>query len=531
MSHLKRFNFRPIRLNVLIIVLLVGSLLGSNGIQAVITLKSQYDTLTNSTIQANFEGARNLSVTVNSIIANMMRSLDVTGKLVLERGETLENSTHTLRAILDGKQPLFNSAFLADEKGVIRSSILESADSLRQQMNSRIIERALHEKKPLVSAPFLTTNGQLTVLFTMPIFDQQRQYRGFVGGTIYMQQENGLRDIFDHVSRSKRGTYAYIVDRNGELLYNPINQRKDEVIGSNEIEGMMNLRGTGSLVQAKGQSYIAGYVPVPHVGWGVVFQSPASTVSDAMLALMKSQMLYMLPLFAVLLALCLWIASRLTKPFVQLTVAAQEVTLGGRLQAPPFKNHWNYEAHHLAQAMMRAVGNLQHQADRMTERALTDKLTGLANRAALEEWLADWQIANIDYTLLVLDIDHFKSVNDNFGHQTGDEVLVHVAQILMDEAGEEDLVCRFGGEEFVVLLPRQSDEIGQNFAELIRERIEGTISPTGKHITVSIGLASYPNHGESFSTLFEIADQALYHAKRTGRNRTVSARNHPRQVI
>jgi hypothetical protein len=258
----KKFKLRPIRFQVLIIVLLVGTLIGSTGILAAITLKTQHDTLTNSTMQANFEGARNLSVTVNALIDNMFRSLDVTGKMVIERGEPFESSTGTLGTLLGGKRPLFNSAFLVDENGVILSSILEPADLLRQQMEGQALDRALREKAPHVSAPFRTPDGRFTVLLTFPIFDQQRQYRGFVGGTIYLEQSNGFRDIFDHATRSKRGTYAYIVDREGRLLYNPDMLRRDEVLDSEEIGTMLNKRDSGSLVQANGKTYIAGYVPV-----------------------------------------------------------------------------------------------------------------------------------------------------------------------------------------------------------------------------------------------------------------------------
>lgn len=133
--------------------------------------------------------------------------------------------------------------------------------------------------------------------------------------------------------------------------------------------------------------------------------------------LVKSQLASIVPLFAVVLLISLWVARKLTVPFAALTRTARRIAAGERIGAPPFTSHWNYEAHHLARAMMLAVGGLQRQADRMTEAARTDKLTGLANRAALDETAAQWMAENKPFALLAVDIDHFKDVNDTYGHK------------------------------------------------------------------------------------------------------------------
>ncbi len=127
-------------------------------------------------------------------------------------------------------------------------------------------------------------------------------------------------------------------------------------------------------------------------------------------------------------------------------------------------------------------------------------------------------------TLLVVDLDHSKRVNDSYGHLAGDEVLREMATLLHDAVRTVDMVARYGGEEFVVVLPETSLKGGCAFAERLRERIEGQAFSTGGRtrvrLTASVGVAGFPAAGvESVDTLFARADAALYRAKHEGRNR------------
>jgi diguanylate cyclase (GGDEF)-like protein len=123
----------------------------------------------------------------------------------------------------------------------------------------------------------------------------------------------------------------------------------------------------------------------------------------------------------------------------------------------------------------------------------------------------------------VIDVDHFKSVNDTYGHAAGDAVLRSVAQLLDHGTRQSDFVARVGGEEFAVLLPETQLEEAERFAEKVRASIEGTTIRTGDvahRITVSVGVAGMPHsYIASESELLQMADQALYRAKANGRNR------------
>lgn len=158
--------------------------------------------------------------------------------------------------------------------------------------------------------------------------------------------------------------------------------------------------------------------------------------------------------------------------------------------------------------------------------SLTDSLTGLNNYGFFMEAL-DREMHRVEryggsVTLVMLDLDHFKSFNDRFGHQAGNEALQAVAAVLKREKRESDIVARFGGEEFVLLLPGD-EEAGLDTADRMRRAISRIQVPVGggasTGITVSAGVSSYPRGAASKEELLGRADQLLYSSKKRGRNR------------
>ncbi|MDD0809113.1 diguanylate cyclase [Curvibacter sp. RS43] len=169
----------------------------------------------------------------------------------------------------------------------------------------------------------------------------------------------------------------------------------------------------------------------------------------------------------------------------------------------------------------------QRELERLTR---VDGLTGLLNRVTFVDLtrgeLARARRQGTATTLLVLDLDHFKRVNDSWGHPAGDAVLRHVAALCMGTVRSTDLVGRLGGEEFIVLLPATQAEAGRKLAEKLRQRLEQSpvrVQNEVIHITASIGLsaAGPQDKNADFDSLYQSADQALYQAKHQGRNRVV----------
>lgn len=181
-----------------------------------------------------------------------------------------------------------------------------------------------------------------------------------------------------------------------------------------------------------------------------------------------------------------------------------------------------------------SVANLRLR-EALRDQSIRDPLTGLYNRRYLEETL-EREIRRAVRSenllgVLMLDLDHFKKFNDTYGHEAGDTVLRETAAFLIRSVRAEDIVCRFGGEEFVIILPLADIQTTQARAERIRSKLrELTILHQGKAVglvTVSVGVAELPRHGTAPKTLLEAADAALYVAKREGRDRVVVAEERP----
>ncbi|MFA6020617.1 MAG: diguanylate cyclase [Rhodospirillales bacterium] len=164
----------------------------------------------------------------------------------------------------------------------------------------------------------------------------------------------------------------------------------------------------------------------------------------------------------------------------------------------------------------------------LRESSLSDPMTGLNNRRFLEEYV-DTLVANVQrrktgLTVMMLDLDHFKMVNDTYGHDAGDTVLKALARVLRQSVRAADLVIRFGGEEFLILLVDTPHDQGDQVAEKIRAAVEAMTVQCGSTVlrkTISIGLSDFPTDSETFWQAVKFADVALYQAKESGRNRVV----------
>jgi two-component system cell cycle response regulator len=178
-------------------------------------------------------------------------------------------------------------------------------------------------------------------------------------------------------------------------------------------------------------------------------------------------------------------------------------------------------------ARARTLLDFKNYLDSCEEAAFTDHLTNLANRRRFERQL-EREVARTKryghpFCLLMLDIDHFKLVNDTYGHEGGDETLRRLGHVLQTGTRGVDTAARIGGEEFAVILTETDFEHGLEVAERLRKTIRETDVNEGGHVTVSIGLAEFNEQLRDGRELYGLADTALYEAKRQGRDRVVAA--------
>ena len=160
------------------------------------------------------------------------------------------------------------------------------------------------------------------------------------------------------------------------------------------------------------------------------------------------------------------------------------------------------------------------------EAAFTDHLTGLANRRRFERQL-EREVGRVQrfghpFSLLMIDIDRFKSLNDSFGHDTGDEAIRRIGRVLREGTRGIDLAARIGGEEFAVLLVETSRDGGYEVAERLRNAIKSIEIPKARNVTASFGVAECPTDSQTSVDILKASDVALYEAKRNGRDRVVA---------
>jgi diguanylate cyclase (GGDEF)-like protein len=166
---------------------------------------------------------------------------------------------------------------------------------------------------------------------------------------------------------------------------------------------------------------------------------------------------------------------------------------------------------------------------KLKEQSSTDKLTELYNRSFLEPFL-DHEInkarkEKLNISVMMVDLDHFKEINDTYGHIVGDHILSIFAQVVLKCIRKTDIIARYGGDEFVVVLPKTDTDTAKIIADRIRLEVSGTYIPPVDDILISsihcsVGISTYPLHCDSKNSLIKTSDLALYMAKRSGRNCT-----------
>lgn len=298
--------------------------------------------------------------------------------------------------------------------------------------------------------------------------------------------------------------------------------------------------GEGSIVDydnIAGHQVVGSLKRVPRVRWAVLAEIPADA---AYWQVVRFRNVTLLVVGALVLAVS-GIAYRLglltVRPLERLTMGAAEVANGDlAVDLPAAKgevgdltavfNHMVERLRHGRQELDAMNERLRRQNEELERLSTVDALTGLHNRRFLTQRLSEELLRSYrdkrSFSVLMADVDDFKKYNDAFGHPAGDEVLKKVASILLSSTRAVDCTARYGGEEFAVLLTDTVGDGALHVAERIRERVAAEEFP-GRKITISIGMAEFPVHGHTAEAVISRADEALYAAKRGGRDRVERA--------
>ena len=410
----------------------------------------------------------------------------------------------------------FNSVIVANAEGRIVVSYPTDLSVNGQILSFRM---PLERRQALISPAFKSLAGNLIVFVSQPIWSPEGKYLGLVGGTIYLQEGNYLHELISSHFQND-SSYVYLVDEARHLLFHPVPSLIGKEISNTAVDAVLRGDNGSSLIcDSDGIEMLAGYAAVPHSGWGVVSQQPLSVSLGMVWSQMLRAILAIVPMSILMLLMLWWVASRISRPLNQLAaLSAQRANEEGIINV----RAWYVEAWRIRRAMIIATLLNNERIGQLNQQALCDPLTGLGNRRVLEETLCEWHSVGLSYAVISIDIDHFKYVNDKHGHSVGDKVLQEVSALLSRNCRGEDLACRVGGEEFILLLPRTSLAEAIEVAERIRRALELTSIPPADQVTISLGVSCCEDGLSDPSRVLDQVDALLYQAKQAGRNRVVS---------
>jgi diguanylate cyclase (GGDEF)-like protein len=284
--------------------------------------------------------------------------------------------------------------------------------------------------------------------------------------------------------------------------------------------------GIARYTSPSGNELVAGYRHLPAYDLAVVLEMDYQQSFAAINRLRDLILLVCLLSAAVITALGYGVVLSLTGPIQALISGAQAVAGGNLSQEVPVRG--SGEIRYLTEVFNDMTRSLRETHDKLEELSLTDELTGLVNRRHLSEMfqreIRRAERNQLPLAVLMIDLDHFKRFNDRLGHLAGDDVLRRLGKLLKEQLRPTDIAARYGGEEFVVLLPGTRLEEAGATAERLRAGFSVLAEESGKGVSMSIGVATIPESGKSEEEVLAAADAALYEAKRTGRNRVVTAR-------
>ncbi len=510
--------FRP-DLRWLILGFVLLSVLATLGNSLIVANLVQRDTLIEQALERNRAYAAKVASSIGEFLQSAQRHLAFSaGKLGQHWTDPAWLRAEAER--LQGQDDDFNSIAIVDATGLVLEAYPDTAQITRSSPHTEGIDYALKARQPLVSSAYMSSAGNLVVFVSQPVFDPAGTFLGVIGGSVYLRKESALHTLIGRHFYHE-GTFAFVADSKRQLLYHPDEKRIGETLDWSKTVDTALRKESGAMVvpNYKGIAMLAGYAFVPEANWAVVAQQPRNIALEPLRKLRLEMLLGLLPAGLVGL-IAIWAGTLyIARPLHQLSTIAEHLAAPHTTEQLQHVNAWYRDAAAIRQALLSSVQLLQQKLGRLSKEAQSDPLTGLANRRAMTQLLELLEQTGQPYAVLALDIDHFKRVNDTFGHDAGDVALREIAAILQENSRSGDLACRAGGEEFTLILPDAEQATAAAIAERIRASIEVREVPTVGRLTVSIGVACQQPGTETAEAVLKQADERLYRAKEGGRNR------------
>lgn len=441
---------------------------------------------------------------------------------------------------LRGKFEEYEELLLLDLGGNV---VATSADRVNPVKMSQNWVDSAGSDKPLIGKPYLDQASETVVIvIATPIRAGQDRLLGVLAIKLNFK---AIRTILRSYAHGET-VDLHLITKEGVLLASSQSisiKSLRKIMTENTLEKLFSrervpLKYTGY----QGNAVVGTLKSVHEQGWGVVAEKDREKAYAEIVRLRNLTM----ALFAgvlLLIGLCAYfLGLTIVLPLGRLTKGADKVAAGDLEVDIPIRSRgevayltevFNHMVARLRQGRqeLAAVNEALVEKNKELEvLSITDSLTGLHNRKHLMETLTGEIVRSRRYerpfALLIMDIDHFKNFNDTYGHLAGDEVLRRMGDVFRASIRSCDFAARYGGEEFIVVMPEIGPDDGVQAAERIRQLVADEEIDANGHsvnVTLSVGVASFPDHGDDVQAIISRADAALYQAKKRGRNRVVLA--------
>jgi len=509
------------RLRSLLILLSIGGVILTSGLLLSALLLFQKANIEDSLLEGNIAYARKLADTTDRYLTTAQRELAWSASQIkgLSDLKQLKAETDRLRM----QSGFFNSVVVVNHDAIIAATSPDSLNLIGVKLHSAASLQAIATRKPFISAPFTSAAGNYVVFLSQPLFSEKGGYLGYIGGTIYLKKQSMLSEILSQHFYTKGSTVS-VVSNEGLIIFS----HDPALVGTKmllslALQKRLSTTESGHFtLENGGQNFLTGYGTLHKTGWNVFITGTSETVRHILLRTAESAIWFVLGIILVTAGVIAFMAGRIASPLEKLADRVRDGGSEAQAESLATVKTWYYEADRLKEAVQEHRHAVAGHLAALNDEAMTDPLTGLCNRRGFSA-LAAQADSEHEQCVIAIDIDHFKKINDWYGHDAGDAVLVSLAALLRQACRTGDIVSRFGGEEFILLLPDTTLADAARTAERIRETVCATTFPFAGTMTISAGVASRDDQSRDRDALLRRADEALYEAKAAGRNMVIIA--------
>jgi diguanylate cyclase (GGDEF)-like protein len=464
----------------------------------------------------------------------------VTASLVISKDPIYLSEDKTaivneMRKMVDSSIQISGLA-LFDQQGDLEA--IYPAPQTNEKINvkeRKYFQHALQHNEGFLSDLVYAQTGRIIVVNGVPIVDSVTgEVVRVLGVSLNLLESNFSQGLLQGPHIGFDG-YSYIIDSKGRILSHPNAAWIGQDGALAESTAILQTHSTHNdqVTQIVGQNsteMMAAYIRIDGLNWGVIAQVPLDSLNKGKDEQFSTLAYYYLIIAILMILITFFLTGRIMKPLYELESSMHKIIEGDLSQTIELSKN-QHDLGSMVDAFNKMVHIISENRRELETKAFHDSLTGLYNHRMFQELLQkEFNTSmkrNIPLTLMFLDIDRFKLVNDNLGHQAGDQVLKRISELLVENVRPSDSVSRYGGEEIVIICPNTDMSTAEVMAERIRSAIKeypfkaGSFQLDGK-ITVSVGVASTDvDPVDNKDEFIKLADQRMYLAKQRGRDRVV----------